>query len=766
MMQFIKKHSLILTIVFATSLIFLFYSFVFKNPGRVFFSDQGGDGAKEYFSSIYHIKYDTSYFFCTSMNYPYGEELKFFGIQSLPVNTIKFIHAHTCLLNEFSVVAYINLSIIISLLVSAIFIHLILKKLDLPWWVIVLFATPIAFLTPQLDRFRDHYPLAVNCFIPASIYLLMLFHEKRTLWMSSVIGLFHLYVYETHAYFFFMTATLPLIYFIYIFFQARLRTIENAIYLFIQIVLPFIVIVLLDGSSSGMNDRTTYPWGHMEYLASPESVFLPSSRHYFDEIALWMFKSTDYMTAEGRMFVGYAALFVILAILFRLIVFRDKKPFINPTHNMPFNVALVASILLLFFSMGFPFMLDLQVLIQYSGPIKQLRALGRFSWPFYYTLNIFAVYYIYNYFKPKVAVAIIISLVFILAADVKYTNGSKEAQLNNRWEDLTSRKSSNDINALSSVFHAEDYSAILPIPFFSVGSENINIDVRCEGINKTYAMSLRTGLPLISTMSSRLSLSQAYSMQKIYFEPYRKIHIWQEIKNKSSKPVLLMVEDCSFLSIGEKALISDAKKIARQGNTTLYCLNTDCVDKITERLYGEKTKNIDTSNLKEPHVESLLNGFYYNDFKAPSRCGYLNKGAMTKQIAKKFSIDTIEVAGEKEGAYILSFWFSDIYYDVLPRTDLLVNAVSDSNDEREIVKHELSKYTKIIDGHWALYEDTIYIPQGARKIILYGVNKEISKGTLIIDDMLLRPADRTVLFSDPEGIIINNRRYLKNVQYY
>ncbi|MGN6646740.1 MAG: hypothetical protein ACTHJT_09420 [Cytophaga sp.] len=764
MMQFIKKYSLILTIAFSTSLIFLFYSFVFKNPERLFFADTGGDGAKEYFSSIYHIKYDTSYFFCTSMNYPYGEELKFFGIQSLPVNAIKFIHEHTGLLNEFSVVAYINLSIILSLLVSAVFIHLILKKLELPWWMIVLFATPIAFLTPQLDRFSGHYPLAINCFIPISMYLLMVFHERRTIRLSLLIGVFHLYVYEVHGYFFFMTATLPAIYFIYMFFKDRLRTIENGLHFFIQIILPFVVIVLLDIVSSGIKDRTAYPWGHMEYLAKPESIFLPISRPYFDDLARALFKSTDYMSIEGRAFVGYAALLVILSVLFRLVICRDTKPFTSPTENTPFNVVLLASVLLLLFSMGFPFILELQNLVQYSGPVKQLRALGRFSWPFYYALNIFTVYYIYYYFKTKTTAVITACLVVILAAEVIYTNGRQKEELNNRWSDLTSSEYSNNIQALSRVVDAKHYAAILPLPFFNVGSENINIDVRCEGISKAYAMSLRTGLPLISTMSSRLSFRQAYEMQKIYFEPYRKNNIWEQIKNKSNKPVLLMVEDCSLLSAGEQALITCARKIAREGTTTLYILDTDCGDKIAGRLYEEKIIGVDTLALAPLHAEQLSNGFYYNDFKAPGRFGYLGAGVFSAKISKRFVIDTITVPKTCEGKYILSFWYSDIYFDVLPRTDLLVDGVSEAEAEHEIVKCELSKRVKIIDGHWALYEDTIYIPQGIQKIILYGINKEISKGIIQIDDILLRPAAQQVLFSDPQGVIINNRRYLKNIQ--
>lgn len=760
-MKYIKNNPLILTGVFSIILITYFYSFAFNNPSQLFFSEDGGDGTKEYFTSIYHVKYDSTYFLSSSMNYPYGEELKFFGIQSLPINIIKFIHVQTGFLNELSVVTYINLSIILSLLISAIFIHLILKKLDLPWWIIVLFATPIAFLSPQLDRIYGHYPLAINCFIPISIYLLMLFDERKTILISILIGFFNLYVYEIHGYFFFMTASLSALYFIYVLLIQRSKILSNSGHLFLQVLLPFATIVILDVFSSNIMDRTNYPWGHMFYLSSPESVFLPISRAYFHEIALKIFGSINYLSTEGRAFVGYLALLVIILILARVIVKKDTRPFKAPTKNTAFNVAMVASLVILLFSFGFPFILELQCLVQYSGPVKQLRALGRFSWPFYYTINIFAVYYIYNYVKPRIGYALIACVFIILLFEVNYTNEKKEKHLNNHWSAYTSKDSTNAIYLISKAIQSDTYAAILPVPFFSIGSENINIDVRCNSAYNSFALSLRTGLPLISTMSSRLSFQQAYEMQKIALPPYRENNFWKKITEKSDKNILVFVTDCKLLSEGEKAIIKFSEKIIQQDGFTIYSFNPASAKKITESIYREKLKSVDTTTIVEPKLRNLQNGYYYNNFNTLNNFGYLSQGSSETKISRKSCIDTIIIPKNVKGNYIISLWFSDIYLDVLPRSHLLVNRITESNKEEEIISNELSKSVRIIDGHWALFEDTIYIPEGTKEIVLWTVNKEISKGVISIDDILIRRTDQTVLFRDPKGIIINNRKYLK-----
>jgi len=755
------KKPLLVTILFSCVLIVTFYSFVFTNSQKVFFANDGGDGIKEYYSSIYHIKYDSSYFFCNSMNYPFGDELKFFGIQSIPVNIIKFIYEKTGWLNENSVVTYINVSMVLSLLLSAIFIHLILSKLQLPAWLIILFATPIAFLSPQIERFTGHFPLAISWFIPIAIYLLMLFHERKTVWISILIGTFNIYVYEVHAYFFLMLATFSIVYFSYCFFSKTKSFLFNCVHLGLQVLIPFLLVIVLDTIATNVSDRTGHPSGHMEYLSKPESVFLPISRKYFEPTAKAIFNSINYMAWEGRAFIGYLSIVIILIIIYRLFFKKDKTIFVQPTINAAFNTTMVTALLLLLFAFGFPFILELQSLIQYSGPIKQLRALGRFSWPFYYVINIFSVYYIYHYFKPKAALVLSVSVFIILMVDLTYVNNFKRNELNNSWNNYTSIDSRNNILQLSNKIHTEEYSAILPLPLFSIGSENINVDVRCDIITDSYALSLRTGLPLISTMSSRLSFKQAYEMQKIYFEPYRENIFWKEVLAKSTKNILLIQDNCNDLSEGERSIIKYSTKLFQQKNISVYSFNPKDAWKITDSLYYKEVHAIDSASLYKIKVRNWSDGFYYDDFVMSDKNGYLTKGVSETSIKKFSIIDTIDIPSTVSGNYIMSFWFSDIYQDVLPRTYIVAKAYSQSGEESQIREKHLAQRIKVTDCKWALFEDTLNIPIGTKKIILYSENKEISNKTLVIDDLCIRKTGQNIWFENPKGIVKNNRLFLK-----
>jgi len=301
----------------------------------------------------------------------------------------------------------------------------------------------------------------------------------------------------------------------------------------------------------------------------------------------------------------------------------------------------------------------------------------------------------------------------------------------------------------------------LPLPLFSIGSENINVDVRCDIITDSYALSLRTGLPLISTMSSRLSFKQAYEMQKIYFEPYRENIFWKEVLAKSTKNILLIQDNCNDLSEGERSIIKYSTKLFQQKNISVYSFNPKDAWKITDSLYYKEVHAIDSASLYKIKVRNWSDGFYYDDFVMSDKNGYLTKGVSETSIKKFSIIDTIDIPSTVSGNYIMSFWFSDIYQDVLPRTYIVAKAYSQSGEESQIREKHLAQRIKVTDCKWALFEDTLNIPIGTKKIILYSENKEISNKTLVIDDLCIRKTGQNIWFENPKGIVKNNRLFLK-----
>ncbi len=73
---------LFLTALLSLAVLSLFYGNLFNKLNTVSFAS-GGDGLQSYVNMEYHIRYDTSYMRCNSMNYPYGEHVFFSNNQPL-----------------------------------------------------------------------------------------------------------------------------------------------------------------------------------------------------------------------------------------------------------------------------------------------------------------------------------------------------------------------------------------------------------------------------------------------------------------------------------------------------------------------------------------------------------------------------------------------------------------------------------------------------------------------------------------------------------
>ncbi len=87
----LKKESIkyiIAMIVIWIALLFA-YKPVLVSPQK--FLAAGGDGMKNYYTYMYHVRYDTTYWGFEGMNHPFGENILFTDNQPLFANAIKLI---------------------------------------------------------------------------------------------------------------------------------------------------------------------------------------------------------------------------------------------------------------------------------------------------------------------------------------------------------------------------------------------------------------------------------------------------------------------------------------------------------------------------------------------------------------------------------------------------------------------------------------------------------------------------------------------------
>ena len=63
---------------------------------------------------------------------------------------------------------------------------------------------------------------------------------------------------------------------------------------------------------------------------------------------------------------------------------------------------LLSSIVLLLISFGLPFVIKgMEGFLSWTGPFRQFRSVGRFSWVFYYSIHLVLAISIYRFFKDK-----------------------------------------------------------------------------------------------------------------------------------------------------------------------------------------------------------------------------------------------------------------------------------------------------------------------------------------------------------------------------
>ena len=275
-----KTISLVTTVAFTAVLLYIFFKPIINDPNHIYFAP-GGDGMKAYFGALYHLGYDTDAFRMNGMNYPWGENIFFTDSQPLVVSSIKFISNHVVDISGHTV-AIINLFMLFSFLLAAVFLCLIFIELKISWWFAALAAVGIIFLSPQIGRLGGHFTLSYALWLPLMIWLLIRFDRNKSFLISVLIGFVTFLAAGMHMYFFALFGFLFLFYWGWILLskQMPLKDYKWILHVFVQMILPFLVIQTMISLTDTVTDRTTHPWGFFTYRANPATVLLPLNRPY------------------------------------------------------------------------------------------------------------------------------------------------------------------------------------------------------------------------------------------------------------------------------------------------------------------------------------------------------------------------------------------------------------------------------------------------------------------------------------------------------
>lgn len=770
-----------ITVVIALAVLLAFFSNTLVQSNSIAF-EKGGDGLQSYYNCVYHVKYDTTQSLCGGMNYPYGEHMLYTNGHIPFLFVVKILSNYIVDVSNYTI-GILNVLMLLSFVVSALFLYLVFRHLKLSDWFAIPVAVGITYLSPQLDRLLGHYCLAYAFVIPGIVYLLLRFHQKPSLRLSVLIAVYALFVGVTHPYHFVVTLPFAAAYLGIRMLQTvkdRKQLLRYALYFVVQVCLPYILTVLWEKLTFPVADRTAAPWGFFDYYSAWEGVF--TGGYAVDKVLLSIFPSGG-ASWEGMAFIGHVAivfyfiLFSVLAIvpflltkqLFWLLpivfialvlLFIKKRQWFyrvfTPTPNIVINILLWASFAMLIVSFCVPFKV-LPEMVKYLGPFRQFRALGRLTWPLFYMVNIAGFWLFYGFIqrfgKAKYAIASLAIVVLCLNAFYRLDGFSD--RLNNKNEIVSDFDNQLPVDQWLQGFDASQYQAILPLPMYHCGSENYWVAwTKCSIIDLSLPVSLKTGLPVAGAYLGRTSLYQTTSILQFAQEPYAYPTLLNDIH--SSKPFLIIAANCDQLNASEQEIIAHARKITQ---TDLYSVYAIAPSYFTERI---------TTRLAEIRSQdSLANRKYDNCITQSfdtlaSEKKYKGAGAFEFVANTYTTIFETEVTATDSATYNLSFWFYGSKLDLYPQaTTVIVNKTH--NDEPPVEDYlGIHRHMVLFDGDWFLAELPIKLAAGKTKVKIILINNGLKAGAhLTVDEVQWRPEACDYWQRNNGFLVKNNRFYLE-----
>lgn len=728
------KRGILLTLVLSCAVLYLFFGALMKDPNHVYFSPEG-DGLKSYAASVYHVYNDNTLFRSNIQNYPYGEMAFFADCQPMITIPVKILSLGGIDLRPY-LVGIINLSMLLSIVLAAIFIFLIFVEFKVSWWFAAIASVGICMLSPQIGRLGGHFSLSHLMWLPMLIWLLMKFDRYKSYAFSILIGITTFLAAGMHMYFFALFGFLFLFYWVYTLSstQMKLKDYKWMLHVFIQLIIPLILVQILTGFNDTVTDRTTHPWGLFVYRANPATIFLPIQKPYAD-ILRYIGIKQDYEW-EAFAYIGLVALIGFIAGVYHMFIrIKQRQPWWKVTDNKMMTALFWASIASLLLSFSIPFNMGLTFLLDYLGPIRQLRALARFSWLFFYLINILVFIGVSQLMKrgPFMKLIAVSALVFLLYDGCLNVRGYAPT-LNNRILELDDSFNSTPENVWVSLINPDTYQAVLPLPYFHVGSENVWLDTKCDIMRQSLIVSLKSGLPSMGVALSRTSISQTYKNLELTCIPVSPYRVKNELPNH--KPLLLMVDNCNDINEPEKNLVRHSVPVWKGPKFSLYSLPIAQLDTIALR--GQKAFENEMLDLHNGKVDST-HVFYYNGFEnIPFQRAFAGSGAFSGDI-KNWS-HPLEVKlnkGLPGDSCELMFWVKGFETDMLARS--IFEFVQKDGDQVVMYKYDQFQHSfcSLKDG-WMRIRVPFVLKSANDLILLAIMNQDMKQFTIVIDDLLIR----------------------------
>jgi len=727
-----------ITFVLAVPGIIIFSAFkkIFPCPSCYLFED-GGDGLKNYYTLDYYVKHDTGWHF-TGMNYPYGENIIYTDNQPVLALFLGWIHRNVVDMDH-HVIGTLNMLLLISIYLAVIVCYLLLRRWQVGKWWALATSLCIVFMSPQLLRLHGHYGLGYVVYLPL-LYLLLdnMIRQPKRRWVWAVASSLLIIIMSlTHMYFLLLSVLVMTSMFAFwlLYNRKNKPEVKRMIPLFLAtIILPGILLVGLRKYTDPIKDRPIEPWGLDNHTITFETTFfsfIPPMDKAWTEIL-----GRNKPIMERVAYVGMIGLLMLPGIVFFL--FRKPEDELPDKHVKIFLWAAVISWCMaagVFYQNGFKFLWD-------AVPIlKQFRGLGRFGISFYYLYLLVCSYLLWRVYhrlreREQGSIGVyLLSAVFLVWGFESWLNLKTVRDPVFRVNKFLSYKKDDYVPLLQAAgYPPETFQAILQLPLVAIGNETVGASRGFWTLREGFHASTETGLPLIDYAMSRTSVSQGMDIIELISTPYSPKRRGQLL---NTKPILLLCEE-EFVIPAERKWIDQAKKIGSYQSITLYSLDPSVF------------KTVWPSPVVAGQESSVCEGWFINfdDHKCDTTMS--GTGAMpviTAPLSLWSMIDTSSVSRQ----WIVSFWSHvDNFKGVVPVFRMMETDPNGAVTQNAGMGREVILWSEAY-GEW-IEINFPWTTQGKGfKYELF-----IDNTGPVIDNLLIRPASDTCVYTLPEMTLYNN----------
>ncbi|RSK32502.1 hypothetical protein [Hymenobacter metallilatus] len=530
------------------------------------------DGAKNYvtFQAYVQQPWANGLTWFGMMNHPFGDYLFFTDNTPLLAVPVRLWSHYIFDLRPHALDVYHGL-MLAGFFISTALLVAILRRLVRHWGLVVLFAVMLPWLNPQTSRLLvGHFNLSYSWVVLLAVWGLLGLYERAQAnrpirpWVLVltagfiVAGLIHLYYLPLLA----LTTAGFFACWLLRRQQWRNTTLSGAALLLtlLPTVVCFVIVRLTDGYR-GLRSMEATGFNYAPWKLQLSALLKPGS---YQTVHFWL-EPRAQPTYESVAYLGAFALFGLTFFAVSWLVRRPAaRHFWQAWSQTPERaflwLLLGAALVGVAVSIGTEYAVadDQYVFQNYfsafyylqkiTKAVTHFRAVARFSWPFFWAVNLVVLVGLDFWLRLSrwpgrwvVAVALVVLALLDTRDTIKHYRKSLLPNL------LTDQRTFSELQPLLQQIQPAQYQAILPVPFFHVGSEDLALTVDDDNAHSlhAYALSLGTNLPLMASKLSRTPQAHVQELRSI-FRPQGPTPTLRAHLLAAGKPVLVLYDESYF----------------------------------------------------------------------------------------------------------------------------------------------------------------------------------------------------------------------------